>query len=339
MLRYIQLTIALMLTAYVAQVSAQGLHFSQYYNAPILLNPAYTGYLQDNQYRVGTNYRNQWATVPVNYNTFSIFSDFALFKNRWETSWLGTGVAMWRDVAGAGKLSLTKVQANLAYHLLLGERGSFSMGMASSFNQRSVDFSKLTFDVQWDEFSFNRNAPNMETFSVQKTNFVDIAAGANYAYFNNNNLYLNVGVSALHINQPVETFYGMSNKLGLRPQVNIDAVFKASDRVMVNPSVYYTRQKRASQLVGGSMFNFNVSGETMLNPNEFLIGVFYRNKDAIIGAAGYKWKQHKFMVSYDHTISEMSQGNGGLGAFEFSLILQGAQKDNSATNAYGCPRF
>lgn len=41
----------------------QGLHFSQYFNSPLLINPANTGFNPDFDYRVGGNYRNQFANV------------------------------------------------------------------------------------------------------------------------------------------------------------------------------------------------------------------------------------------------------------------------------------
>jgi type IX secretion system PorP/SprF family membrane protein len=319
---------------------AQGMHFSQYYNAPMLLNPANTGFLQDNDWRAGVNLRNQWATTPIPYNTFSAFADFGLMRDKWETSWIGTGLAMWRDVAGNGNLALTKIQANLAYHLLVSDRSTLSAGLGMSYNQRSVDISKLTFDVQWDEFSFNKGVSNQETFTRQKSTYMDMSAGMNYSYANNNNLFITMSVGGMHINQPIETFYGMSNRKGFRPIANLDIVFKASDNVMLNPSVYYTREKKASELVMGSLFNINTGGGTSIISNELILGAFYRNKDAVIAAAGYKFKQNKFIFSYDHTISQMSQGNNGLGAFELSLILQGNyKKGNELSRTYGCPRF
>lgn len=317
----------------------QGMHFSQFYNAPMLLNAANTGLLQDNDWRVGTNYRNQWATVPVNYNTFSVFADLGLFRNRWETSWLGTGVAVWRDVAGNGNLALTRIQTNLAYHVLVSERSSISAGIGASYNQRSVDFSKLTFDVQWDEFSFNKSVSNQETNTSQKTTFTSLVAGMNYSYYNNSNLYIKLSLGANNINQPIESFYGQSNKLGLRPQAALEVSFKPGDKLILNPVVYYTRQKKASELVFGSMFNIN-AGDMNVTPNEIIIGLFYRNKDAIIGSAGYKWKNHRVMLSYDHTVSQMAQGNNGVGAFELALILQGNyKKSDGLRETYGCPRF
>ncbi|MEZ5046646.1 MAG: PorP/SprF family type IX secretion system membrane protein [Chitinophagaceae bacterium] len=333
--RYILIMFSIFAVAKIA--IGQSMHFSQFYNAPFLLSPAQTGFLQDNQYRVGFNFRNQWATIPVNYNTFSVFADAALNKGRWENSWLGTGIAAYRDVAGDGKLALTKLQGNIAYHVMLGEKSLLSTGLGASYNQRSVDISKLTFDMQWNEISFDRNIPNGENISAQKTQFVDLNAGMNFA-FTGEIFYLNVGISALHINQPTETFYGMTNKLGLRPQLNLDVVYKASEKMMIQPMVYYTRQKKASILLGGSLFRFAV-GDLSLSPDEFVIGAFYRNKDAAIATVGYKRKRHQVMFSYDHTVSDLSNGNNGIGAFEISLILQGIKNSAESLNAYGCPRF
>jgi len=318
----------------------QGLHFSQYNNSPMLLNPANTGLLQDMDWRAGINYRNQWSTLPVPYNTFSIFADCGLGRNKWETSWLGVGVAAWRDVAGDGNLALTKVQTNLAYHVLMSEKSSLSAGIGAAYNQRSVDFSKLTYDVQWDEFSFNRNLPNNESNTTKKTSFLDLSAGMNFSLYNNTNFYMKISLGARNLNQPKESFYGSETKLGLRPIANLDITYKAGNKLLINPSIYYTRQKKASELVGGAMFNINVCENRISGNNEFLVGAYYRNKDALILSAGYQFRNNRFQFSYDHTVSDLSEGNNGVGAFELSLIFQGLYKaGNEISNTYGCPRF
>jgi type IX secretion system PorP/SprF family membrane protein len=322
-----------------AQSYAQDLHFSQYYNSPLLLNAANAGLLESNDWRCGIQYRNQSGTIPVPYNTFSVFADAGLFRNKWENSWLGTGLAMWRDVAGNGNLAMTKLQGSIAGHVL-GENMSFSIGLNAAYTQRSVDFNKLTYDVQWDEFSFNQNLANQETNSTQKTNYLDIGTGVIFTFFNKNNLYAKASLAVQHVNRPVETFYGMSNKIGLRPIGNIEVTFKASDKIMFTPSVYYTTQKKASELVAGTLFNVNTSSDITLKASELIIGFFYRSKDALIAKAGYQFGNSKVMVSYDHTVSQLSEGNNGLGALEISLILQGNYKrDEGLNKTLGCPRF
>src|SRR5881392_4144784 len=54
------------------RLSAQDLHFSQFFNSPLTTNPANTGFLPDGDYRLGINYRNQWSTImSVPYKTMS----------------------------------------------------------------------------------------------------------------------------------------------------------------------------------------------------------------------------------------------------------------------------
>ena len=44
----------------VLSAAGQDLHFSQWFNAPLITNPANTGFIPDADYRLGANYRDQW---------------------------------------------------------------------------------------------------------------------------------------------------------------------------------------------------------------------------------------------------------------------------------------
>src|SRR3712207_3143507 len=88
--------------AAVKGVQGQDLHFSQFFHSPLTTNPANTGFIPDGDYRLGINYRNQWSSVmTVPYKTMSAFGDMQLFRDRFETGWLGVGGVMLRDVAGS----------------------------------------------------------------------------------------------------------------------------------------------------------------------------------------------------------------------------------------------
>jgi len=323
----------------VAGALAQGMHFSQYYNAPMLLNPANTALMADNDYRVGANYRNQWASIPVPYRTMSAYADFQAMRNSELSNWLGVGVAFFNDKAGAGDLSLSRTEAFVAYHLQLGYKSMLSAGLSGAYVQRSVDFSKLTFDMQWDGFSFNGSLPNGEQGGIAKTSFMDVGAGLNYAYYPNDNVYLKIGFGLAHINQPRESFYSMINRMGMRPTGNIDLVLRANSTFIVNPSVYYTNQKTASELVYGSLFQFWTGGEGTQS-TQLIIGAFHRWNEAVIGTFGYEWGGLRLMSSYDFTVSKLSPYNNGQGALEFAVRYQGFYgSGGSARHLYNCPRF
>lgn len=319
---------------------AQGLHFSQYYNAPMLVSPANTGLMSDNDYRVGFNYRSQWASVPVPFKSYSFYGDMQIFRRRNGTNWLGLGAATFSDKAGDGNLALSRWEGFAAYHIELGSTQMVSVGMSAATVQRSVDFSKLTFDVQWDGFVFNNTLPNGEKGTLSKANYLDVGAGINYAIFPGELVYLKIGASVAHINQPKESFYGQENLLGMRPTGYIDMLARIGSKVVINPSVYYTTQKSATEIIFGSLVDIFMGGDEA--DGSLIVGTYNRWNEAVVLAFGYEWHGLRVMTSYDYTISQLGEYNNHSGALEFGIRFQGSYPDHSRDNlrrAYTCPRF
>jgi len=322
-------------------VEGQSIHFSQYYNAPLLQNPANTGLLAEYDYRLGMNYRSQWVTVPVPYSTFSAFGDCKIggnANNERHNNWLGIGFALFNDKAGEGDLSLFQIQGDLAYHLRLSEHTMISLGLSGTYAQRTVNFQKLTFDAQWDGFIFNSALPNGEK-GIAKTNYYSISSGLNFAWFPNEFVYAKLGGGLLNINQPVETFYSGKNTLDYRPIGNLDVAVRILPKWLSETSVYYTTQSGASELLAGELERLLLS-DSRQGRVELLLGYYLRNADAMIGAIGMQVSRWQFMASYDLTLSDLTYYNKGQGAIEFSLIYQGPyHPDNSIAKTFGCPRF
>lgn len=320
----------------------QSIHFSQFYNAPQLLNPANTALLPDYDMRAGLNYRNQWAAVPVPYNTFSAFADFKIGanSNNDRHNWLGAGIAFFSDKAGDGNLSLNQVQASLAYHLQLSEFTMVSLGLAGSTVQRSVDYDNLVFDAQWDGVEFNRSMANGEKTGIMKTNYYTIAGGLNFAWFPNEGVYVKLGGNLENINQPVESFYNSTkNTIAYRPIGYLDVTFKASDLLIINPALYYTTQSGAQEILAGSLFRTILGGKGE-SQTQLILGLYNRVNDAVIGVAGLQYGPVQFMANYDFTISSLAPYNAGYGALEFSLIYQRLyHPDQGIKKAVACPTF
>lgn len=318
---------------------AQGIHFSQYYNTPMLLSPANAGLMPDKDFRAGISYRNQWSNIPAPFKTFSAFGDMKLLENFEKSNWLGLGAAIFNDRAGNGDLSLLSGQVFAAYHLKMGEYSMLSAGIGVGLVQRSVNFSKLTFDTQWDGFTFNPQSGNGEAYTFQKTTYADISAGLNYAFFPNENLYFQLGGGLLHLNSPTESFYGQQNKLSIRPTGNLDMLFKLGDNSITNLSAYYSNQRNASELVYGVSFSYNVMPRENA-PTVIILGLYNRLGDAIVPTIGLEWDHVRFTSSLDVNISGMSPSSGGNGALEFSIIYQGSYSHGLRKySSYGCPRF
>jgi len=323
------------------QSNAQSIHFSQYYNAPMLLNPANTALLPNNDYRVGANYRTQWASVPVPYTTFSAYGDLEAFRGESGTNWLGIGAALFTDKAGDGNLAMTNMAAFLSYHLMMGETFMASVGGSAAYVQRSVDYDKLTFDAQWDGFGFDSKLPSNEMKGVIKTNFMDVSAGINLAYLPNDNVYAKLGFGIANINQPKQTFYGQDAKVAMRPTANLDVLWRLGKTVILNPSVYYTTQSKAYEALYGTLVRINLTPEREGGANnQLILGGYHRLGDAAIGVVGVEFVGIQIMANYDYTISSLGNYNKGKGALEFSLVYQGLyNRGNGGRNNIHCPRF
>ena len=254
---------------------AQDLHFSQFFNSPLTTNPANTGFIPDADYRIGAHYRNQWSAVmTVPYKTTSIFGDAQLFRDKLETGWLGIGGVLLSDVAGSGSLRSTKIYGSIAYHQQLGSSSLLSAGFNIGWANKRIDPSKLKFPDQFDGKFFD-NPVTAVSLNNTSVSYMDVQAGMNYAYFPQENVYINAGYSIHHVNRPKETFFGDQTNAGRIPMRHIgflNAILKVNERVIINPNAYFTTQAKATELVFGLNGNYNLS-ET--GEKQLVAGLYY----------------------------------------------------------------
>jgi type IX secretion system PorP/SprF family membrane protein len=318
---------------------AQDLHFSQFFNTPLTTNPANTGFIPDADYRVGAHYRNQWSAImSTPYKTISAFADLQIMRDKLENGWLGLGAVILNDKAGTGSLSSTKIYGSIAYHQMLGLSSLLSAGFNIGWATKSIDQTKLKFPDQFDGKFFDNTLPTSVVLNTNDVNYLDVHAGMNYAYFPQENVYVNAGYSIQHVNRPKETFFSDNSNNGRIPMRHtgfVNGIFKLNDRVIVNPNAYFSMQARASELVLGINANYNLSefGEKQL-----LAGVYYRLGDAVIPMVGFEIKNIQFAFSYDVTLSSLSKFNNYRGASEFSIIKKGFYPDNEDRVTL-CPDF
>lgn len=323
-------------------VFTQDLHFSQFYNSPLITNPANTGFIPDGDFRLGINYRNQWASVTAfPYKTMSAFGDMQTMQNSDNTGWLGLGAVILRDVAGTGSLTSTKIYGSVAYHQMIGAGSLVSLGFNAGWASKSINTSNLTFPDQWNGKFFDAHqtgsAPKLDANNI---NYLDLHVGLNYAYFPNSNIYLNAGFSAMHVNRPKESFFNsadVDNRIPMRFTGFLNGSIKLNDRVIVNPNVYASLQSNSYEIVGGLNAHYNLSGD---GEKILVAGAYYRYKDAIIPMVGLGYKDIMFTFSYDVTTSSLSNFNGARGAYEFSIIKQGVvDKYTGNRRESMCPSF
>lgn len=320
-----------MIGIFAGTVSAQDPQFSQFYAAPLYLNPAFAGATQFT--RAGMNYRNQWPSIEANFTTFSGFIDhFIESKNS------GVGFIFMHDKEGRAGLQSTSVGLQYAYQLRITENMHFRPGIQVSYYNRNISFSDLTFGDQFNEYG-EVVMPTGEVFNTTSKNFVDLSAGG---VFYTSKLWL--GVSANHLNTPQQSFdedvainelpMKFSVHGGLRIEMNPGVIgngmFSRKQERSLTPTFQYKSQGEFDQLDLGMYLT--------LEP--VILGVWYRglpmkslegfnNNESLVMLVGFtkRGKEDVFNIgySYDYTISRLGAASGG--AHEVSLSYIWSTRD------------
>ena len=309
--------------------TAQDLHFSQFFNSPLSTNPANTGFIPDADYRIGAQFRNQWASIiAAPYKTLSIYGDAQVLRNKFDNGWLGLGGLIMSDQAGTGGLKSTKIYGSVAYHQMLGLSSLLTAGFNLGWANKRIDQSKLTFPDQFNGLFFDNTIGSSAGAAIMNNNvsYFDMQVGINYAYFPNENTYINAGYSIHHVNRPKETFFADDGTalIPMRHIGFINALLKVNGRVIINPNVYYTMQAKAHELMLGMNANYNLSAA---GEKQLIAGIYYRQGDALVPMIGFEISNIRFMFSYDVTTSSLKNFNNSNGAQEFYLMKKGFYGD------------
>ena len=120
-------------------LSAQDIHFSQYYRTPLLLNPANTGG-SDKDFRFAAIARNQWQSVSVGYNSVGLSGDVN-FKFKHSPDRVGVGAVIVADQAGDSRFTTLQGSLSGAYHFVTSGNNFMilSIGGALNYFQRRYD--------------------------------------------------------------------------------------------------------------------------------------------------------------------------------------------------------
>lgn len=335
--RKIVLLVSLCFTASLL-VKGQDLHFSQFFNSPLSTNPANTGFIPDADYRIGVHFRNQWSSIlAAPYKTLSVYGDAQVFRDKFDNGWLGLGGLLLSDQAGTGGLQSTKIYGSVAYHQMLGLSSLLTAGFNVGWANKRIDPSKLTFPDQFNGLFFDNTVPSSVMIVNNSTSYFDMQAGVNYAYFPNENTYINAGYSIHHVNRPRETFFSEADdsRIPMRHIGFINAILKVNDRVIINPNMYYTTQAKSHEFMLGINANYNLSGA---GEKQLIAGLYYRQADALVPMIGFEISNIRFTFSYDVTTSGLRDFNNSQGAQEFNLMKKGFYGNPGAKQVL-CPSF
>ncbi len=309
---------------------AQDVHFSQFRETPILLNPARTAL--DRDVRVILNYKDQWRSVASPYKTFAFSGEMALNKKKNKDNYLGLGIQVFSDKSGDSKMGITVASINLSGIIKTGENSKLGVGIMGGFGQRSVTYSALRWENQYVAGEYNAAAATGEPNGVASYTLPDAAAGIAWTYGKgekyisaNDGVRAVIGVGAHHFGFQKYSFYKQTGEKLFTKFVghaNV-AIGLANSNMIISPGIMFSVQGPSKEIIAGSMFKYVLSESSKYTGNKkgsaIGIGLDYRVGDAAIGTLMYEFANYSVGVSYDVNVSQLKTVSSLRGGFEISL--------------------
>ncbi|WKN29558.1 type IX secretion system membrane protein PorP/SprF [Porifericola rhodea] len=317
---YIKVALVIVLFKIISTLPAQAQdpQFSQFFAAPLYLNPAFTGTTKE--HRFVANYRNQWRNIANGYVTYAFSYDYNMSDAR-----SGFGVMASVDKAGAVAMGTTNIGFLYSYKIKLSNDWVLTPGLHFAYGSRGIDKDKV---VLLDQLAYgDGSAPSNDplVFSLKDSDYFDFGSGLL--------LYSKTfwaGISAYHMNEPNITMIGDNSKLAMKASIHggarirlYNGPFRKNKIPSIAPSFILKKQGSIEQLDLGVNFHYD----------PVMVGLWYRgmpakenieestiSQDALIFLVGMKYQQIEFGYSYDISVSSLGPSSGG--AHEVSLAYK-----------------
>ena len=318
---------------------AQDPEFSQYYAAPLHLNPAFSGTSVD--HRFIANYRNQWPNISQAFQTYAFSYDYNLDQYN-----SGLGFLMVADKAGSADLKSTQFNFQYAYKVKLSDKFVLSSGLNFGLGSRTIDFNKLVFYQQLDFSQGGDNLPPPPSnLDIQGETYFDFGAGI---LLYSRKVWL--GFSTAHLNTPNRSLIDEETRIPVKTSVHggvriplYHGVFKRERTASIAPSFVYKQQGNFDQLDLGTYFFYE----------PVVVGFWYRgipiqqnakdniSQDAVVVVLGFQLSNVELSYSYDVTVSELGPISGGAHevSLKFKIELATQVKKRKRERFIPCPTF
>ena len=314
-------------------LKAQDAQFTQFYAAPMYLNPAFTGVTYE--HRFVANYRNQWPGIKRAYQTYMASYDYNMSDIN-----SGLGINVMQDRAGTAGLTHTQFGINYAYHFKVSKLAEIRLGANLNYNMKRIDFGKLKFNDQITTGS----SVSTEAANYEQLNFMDFAAGA---LLNSTEYWL--GLSAKHLTQPNSSLTGDRVPLPLSLSLHggyrfiIEQKSKNDIKRYISPAFNYRHQQKYDQLdIGVYYYHLPLNVGLWYRGLPFKnYGPTYSSRESIAILVGFDITEYNLRIgySYDLTISKLGVANS-LGGHEVSLVYEIAKKKKKTRRVLvSCPKF
>lgn len=288
--------------------------FSQFYNAPLQLNPAFAGNTSYPNFAI--NYRNQWPSLNSSYVTYA--ASYDQFFNK-----LNSGFGLWfsNDVQGEGVLEQIDFRGIYSYKMKFQHDWQLKIGLEVGYRQTKLDWDQLIFFDQLDKIQGVSIPQSTEIRpDVLSKGNVDVSTG-----FLLYNPKLYAGFTFRHLTNPYVGFgsnpedtdqFGLPVYLSAHAgyQITIVKGNKQFGGTFISPNVLFAKQGDFSQINLGAYMQIR----------SLFGGAWFRhtfgNIDALIFSFGFDTGYLKMGYSFDLTTSTLGLSTGG--SHELGILIR-----------------
>lgn len=283
-----------------SSVLAQDSRFTQFWSAPMTVNPAWAGTVP--HWRASVLYRQQWYNVNGGIQSFFGGFDYNLGTGRGA---LGGWIK--QDRVGSLNANNLEVAAIYSYRVQFSNEWQLSMAGQLSYGQRSQGMDGLRFEDAM--LSGNVTAEKFGNYTVRYPDF-----GTGFVAYNSK---MWLGLAAYHLLQPNISVTTIQDKMPIRITAQLGYRIALNEEHTLIPSAIIQYQSPFLQADAGVNWEW-----------DFLYaGVWYRGlptrsgtqllpSSALALVSGFKVENWQFGVSYDFALASLV-GVGG--SYEISL--------------------
>ena len=312
-------------------LNAQDIHFSQFYNAPLLQNPSLAGATEKTEASI--LYRSQWKSITIPYKTFAANGSIRLQRNRKQKNYFGIGLSFFQDQSGDGQLSTMNGSFNLAFHVEVARYHHLGLGIQTGFGQRKIDASGFQWGSQYEGTAFNANMPTGESFMTQNIAYLDFAGGLVWTFDNNSGkIHVdrdelskgNAGIAIYHFNRPDFSFNQTGEKLQIKYVAHANFIQSLGrSKFAVQPGFFTYFQGPNKQIYLGSLVRYDLLLESKYSKSidniGASLGAYWRMGDALVINTLFEFGNLGIGIGYDANISSLRKASYGRGGFELSI--------------------
>lgn len=278
----------------------------------------------DGDYRFNANYRDQWRSVTVPFQTLSVSAEVKnVYKN------LSVGLILMNDVVGDGKFRTIEVVPSASYAINLSSDSSHVIRPAvqMGLNYRQFDSEAFYFDSQWNGVFFDQNLPANEVFQTERKGNFTLGIGATYEYIQSPRKRLVAGLGLFNINRPNQGFFGETimreRRLNLFTRVHYEIGFDWD----IIPSMQLNFQGTYRELIIGSQVRY-ILVDRLGDYKAIYFGGYLRGGDAGYLMVGMDYQNWWGGISYDLNFSKLYVASSARGGLELSLryIIKSVKK-------------